>query len=87
MKKTISENVQLLVYFGIQIVRDDSKSSLFQVEYFSVGSPVTNHHYIAAPRGEIYGLDHDLKRFDPNVLATLRPDVPEIPQLYLSGIL
>ena len=58
-----------------------------QVEYFSIGSPATNYHYIAAPKGEIYGLDHDLKRFDPSVVATLRPEVPEIPNLFLSGML
>ncbi len=46
---------------------------------------MTNYHYIAAPKGEIYGLDHTLKRFEANTVATLRPDVPEIPKLFLSG--
>ncbi len=32
------------------------------VDYVEIGSPLTNKHYIAAPHGEIYGLDHDMVR-------------------------
>ena len=51
----------------------------------SVASPASNYYYIASPKGEIYGLDHNLERFSASALCTLRPEVPEIPRLYLSG--
>merc|ERR1712086_997395 len=51
----------------------------------SVGTPLSNQHYIAAPRGEIYGLDHNHARFaDPQLVMELRPET-DIPGLYLSG--
>lgn len=54
------------------------------IDYIEVGSPVTNHHYIASPHGEIYGLNHDLTRFDPLNMAKLRAKT-DIPGLYLTG--
>jgi len=55
-----------------------------KVEYFDVASPLTNGHYIAANRGEMYGLDHNVSRFSPEVTMKLRPDIG-IPGLYLTG--
>jgi len=56
-----------------------------KVEYFDVGSPVTNKHYLRAPKGEIYGLDHDAKRFgSPEVIMETRPTT-DIPGLYMTG--
>ena len=56
-----------------------------QVEYFDVGSPVTNKYYLQAPKGEIYGLEHDVKRFgSPDCVMTLRPET-DIPGLVLTG--
>lgn len=52
--------------------------------YFSVGTPVTNKYYLGSPRGEIYGLNHDMARFDPLTCAQLRPTSP-ISGLYLTG--
>eukprot|EP00112_Aurelia_sp_Birch-Aquarium-sp1_P026138 Seg9085.2 transcript_id=Seg9085.2/GoldUCD/mRNA.D3Y31 product="putative all-trans-retinol 13 14-reductase" protein_id=Seg9085.2/GoldUCD/D3Y31 len=52
--------------------------------YFDVGSPVTNNYYIGASRGEIYGVDHNLGRFTPESVTTLRPKTP-IPGLILTG--
>ena len=58
---------------------------VFQVEYFEVGSPVTNKHYLNSPRGEMYGLDHTVKRFSsPEITMNLRPDT-DIPGLLLTG--
>jgi all-trans-retinol 13,14-reductase len=54
------------------------------VDYFNVGSPVTNKFYIEAMKGEIYGLDHNKERFGPETWHTLRPDT-DIPNLYLTG--
>jgi len=55
-----------------------------KIDYIEIGSPVTNKHYLAAPHGEIYGLDHGFERFDPWTLARLRPQT-DIPGLYLTG--
>ncbi|XP_067950761.1 all-trans-retinol 13,14-reductase-like [Watersipora subatra] len=55
-----------------------------RVEYFEVGSPVTNNYYLGSTQGEIYGLDHTSRRFQPDVAMKLRPDIG-IPGLYLTG--
>ncbi|PFX24730.1 all-trans-retinol 13,14-reductase-like [Stylophora pistillata] len=55
-----------------------------RVDFFDVGSPLSNRYYIAAPRGEIYGIDHHIDRFSPNAVMKLRPDT-SIPGLYLTG--
>lgn len=55
-----------------------------QVEYMDAGTPVTNTHYIGAPRGEIYGADHGTARFSPELNATVRPQTP-LKNLYLTG--
>ena len=50
-----------------------------------LGSPVTNNYYIRSTAGEIYGLDHNSKRFRPDIAAKLRPRVAGISGLYLTG--
>ncbi|XP_038045261.1 all-trans-retinol 13,14-reductase-like [Patiria miniata] len=55
-----------------------------KVEYFNVGSPVTNKYYIQSMKGEIYGLDHNKERFSSKTWHTLRPET-DIPNLYLTG--
>lgn len=56
-----------------------------KVEYFDIGSPLSNNYYLGSMKGEIYGADHDLARFaDPDVLINLRPDT-DIPGLLLTG--
>lgn len=50
-----------------------------------LGTPLTNKYYLGSPRGEIYGLDHDLERMcNPDIMMHLRPDC-EIPGLLLTG--
>ena len=55
-----------------------------QVEYFDVGTPLSNQYYINSAEGEIYGLEHDLRRFSPEVVMNLRPET-DIPGLFLTG--
>lgn len=55
-----------------------------QIEYMDAGTPITNTHYIGAPRGEIYGADHGTARFSPELNATVRPQTP-LRNLYLTG--
>ena len=54
------------------------------IDFTEIASPVTNKHYLAQPHGEIYGLDHSIERFDPLMVAKLRP-ATDIPGLYLTG--
>ena len=54
------------------------------IDHISIGSPVSNAHYLSQPHGEIYGLDHSLERLDPLTMAQLRPQT-DIPGLRLTG--
>ncbi|MEE6510882.1 hypothetical protein FKM82_031226 [Ascaphus truei] len=55
-----------------------------KIECYTSGSPVTNQHYLGAPRGQFYGADHDITRMDPETAATMRAATP-IKGLYLTG--
>ena len=55
-----------------------------KLEYMEVGTPLSNQYYLGTPRGEVYGIDHDAKRFSPLTISELRPETP-ISGLYLTG--
>ncbi|KAL3053423.1 hypothetical protein OYC64_005876 [Pagothenia borchgrevinki] len=55
-----------------------------KIEYIDAGTPITNTHYIGSPKGEIYGADHGIARFSPELNATVRPQTP-LKNLYLTG--
>ncbi|XP_063613481.1 all-trans-retinol 13,14-reductase-like [Penaeus indicus] len=54
------------------------------IDYVNIGTPLSNQHYLGAPRGEIYGLDHTRERFSAWANAVLRPKT-DIPGLFISG--
>jgi len=55
-----------------------------KIDFTEIASPVTNKYYLEQPHGEIYGLDHSIERFDPMMVAQLRPET-DVPGLYLTG--
>ncbi|MGH0169318.1 UNVERIFIED_CONTAM: hypothetical protein FKN15_002209 [Acipenser sinensis] len=55
-----------------------------KIELVEAGTPVTNQYYIAAPRGEIYGCDHNRSRFNPETSAAIRSQTT-VKNLYLTG--
>jgi all-trans-retinol 13,14-reductase len=76
------------VWSRVVDVLDGAKlpKTLDAVDHYEVGSPLSYAHYYNAQRGALYGLDLDLKRFEPKTfLLRLRPEIPEVPGLYLTG--
>ena len=55
-----------------------------KVEYFDVGTPLSNQYYLSSFSGEVYGLDHNQQRFSLDTLVQLRPDTA-VPGLFLTG--
>ena len=55
-----------------------------KVEYFDIGTPLTNQYYIAASRGELYGADHNVERFSPQSVLNLRAET-SVKGLFLTG--
>ncbi|XP_001379874.2 all-trans-retinol 13,14-reductase isoform X1 [Monodelphis domestica] len=55
-----------------------------KVHNVSVGTPLSHQSFLAAPHGENYGIDHNLNRLQPHVMASMRAQSP-IPNLYLTG--
>jgi len=77
VKKTIGERMIDQACTLYPQIRD-------KIDYVEIGSPVTNKTYLGQPHGEIYGLDHTKERFDPYMVAKLRPET-DIPGLFLTG--
>ena len=55
-----------------------------KVVYTDIGTPVSNKYYLGFSKGEMYGLDHTMQRFQPEIASELRPKT-DIPGLYLTG--
>ncbi|KFU83575.1 Putative all-trans-retinol 13,14-reductase, partial [Chaetura pelagica] len=77
LKKTFVDTIMQSVFKLYPRIED-------RIEYLSSGTPLTNQHYIASPRGEFYGADHGLARLQAMAMATVRAQTP-VPNLYLTG--
>jgi all-trans-retinol 13,14-reductase len=64
----------------------DIPENIRDAEFYELGTPLTFAHYLWRDNGAFYGLDRDTKLFTPKLFyERLRPEVPEVPGLYLSG--
>uniref|UniRef100_A0A1A8PEV4 All-trans-retinol 13,14-reductase n=1 Tax=Nothobranchius pienaari TaxID=704102 RepID=A0A1A8PEV4_9TELE len=76
---------QAFIASALEVVLDVyPKITRDKIEYIDAGTPITNAHYIAAPRGEFYGVDHGIARFHPEFSTMIRPQTP-LKNLYLTG--
>jgi len=56
------------------------------VDHISVATPLTFDRMLGRKHGAFYGLDNNIERFDPKTyFLRLRPQVPEVQGLYLTG--
>ncbi|NWR61228.1 RETST reductase, partial [Bucorvus abyssinicus] len=77
LKKTFVDNIMQTVFKLYPRIED-------KIGYISGGTPLTNQHYIASPRGEIYGIDHGMGRLQAEAIASVRAQTA-VPNLYLTG--
>ncbi|NXS55151.1 RETST reductase, partial [Brachypteracias leptosomus] len=77
LKKTFVDAIMQTVFKLYPRIED-------RIEYISGGTPLTNQHYLASPRGEFYGIDHNISRLQAEAIAAVRAQTP-IPNLYLTG--
>ncbi|NXV79478.1 RETST reductase, partial [Atlantisia rogersi] len=77
LKKTFVDQAMQAVFKLYPRIED-------RIEYISGGTPLTNQHYIASPKGEIYGMSHDIARLQAETIAAVRAQTP-VPNLYLTG--
>ena len=60
--------------------------TLDEVDFVECATPLSFAHYYSSEKGAFYGLDHDLNRFKPATFyLRLRPEIPEVPGLFLAG--
>ncbi|NWX20927.1 RETST reductase, partial [Aegotheles bennettii] len=77
LKKTFVDTIMQTVFKLYPRVED-------RIEYISGGSPLTNQHYLASPKGEFYGAEHSMARLRAEGIATMRAQTA-VPNLYLTG--
>jgi len=60
--------------------------TLSEADVYELGTPLTYAHYLRSAKGGFYGVMSDISRFEPKTFCEdLRPEVREIPGLYLTG--
>ena len=89
LKKDIAEKIWVRVREAL-VERGASDKrlprSLNGAGAYELGTPLTFAHYLRGAKGAWYGLNHDIARFRMRYYTeNLRPEIPEIKGLYLTG--
>jgi len=85
-KETISKKIWARVAEVVNQSGAKLPRTLEKADYHDMGTPLSYAHFLNADGGSFYALDHDRQRFLPkNYYLRLRPEIPEVPGLYLTG--
>lgn len=87
LKKKLGElmwvkTVEALTFVGATNV----PRTLDEVDHYQIATPLTWEHFLRREGGPFYGTENDMARYEATTLyENIRPDIPEIPGLYLTG--
>jgi all-trans-retinol 13,14-reductase len=86
LKTRLADKIWKRVVEVLEVDCPNLPKGLEGMDHFQIGSPLTNSRLLGGEHGAAYGLEHNMKRFEPSIhYLRLRPKLPEVSGLYLTG--